>query len=84
MGSVQSCGLHEALVISGGCLSTSEVKILVGDWAWRWWWCSHVQRLSLAIMTLGNKVTLRTDLSLSSCQSLSARPSSPARESPCP
>ena len=53
MGSVQSCGLHEALVISGGCWSTSEVKILVGDWAWRWWWCSHVQRLSLAIMTLG-------------------------------
>ena len=30
------------------------------------------------------KVTLRTDLSLSSCQSLSARPSSPAREFPCP
>ena len=53
MGSVQSCGLHEALVISGGCWAGREVRLVVGDWAWRWWWCSAVQRLSLAIITLG-------------------------------
>ena len=53
MGSVQSCGLHEALVISGGCWSGGEVRVLVGDWAWRWWWCSKVQRLELGIITLG-------------------------------
>ena len=58
MGAVHSCGVHEALVISGGCLpSSSSVRVLVADWAWAWWGLSRVQRLPLSLITLGEQIS---------------------------
>ena len=55
---VHSCGVHEALVISGGCLpSSSSVRVLVADWAWAWWGLSSVQRLPLSLITLGEQIS---------------------------
>ena len=52
MGNIHTVGLHEALIVSGGCSGSSAKKILVGDWAWAWWRVTDVQRLSLEVMTL--------------------------------
>ena len=59
MGAVHSCGVHEALVISGGCLpsSSSSVRVVVADWAWAWWGLSRVQRLPLSLITLGEQIS---------------------------
>ena len=57
MGAVHSCGVHEALVISGGCLPSSSVRVLVADWAWAWWGLSSVQRLPLSLITLGEQIS---------------------------
>merc|ERR1712130_986649 len=51
MGAVHSVGPHQALAISGGCC-VSNTRIVVGTWAWAWWWVTDVQKISLGIRTL--------------------------------
>ncbi|KAM7535788.1 hypothetical protein Aperf_G00000103820 [Anoplocephala perfoliata] len=52
MGNIQTSGPNEALVLSGGCLGSSGVNVIVGGWGWSWWCLTDVQRLSLSVMTL--------------------------------
>ena len=52
MGSVHSCGPNQAVVISGSCLKPDSKTTVVGNWGWSWWCVSHVQTISLALMTL--------------------------------
>lgn len=51
MGGVHSVGPHQALAISGGCC-VSNTRIVVGTWAWAWWWVTDVQKIALGIRTL--------------------------------
>jgi len=51
MGNIHTVGPDKALFITGGC-GQSSASIVVGDWAWAWWFVSDVQRLSLRIMTI--------------------------------
>jgi len=51
MGNVHSVGPDRALFITGGCGQSSR-SVVIGDWAWAWWFVSDVQRLSLRVMTI--------------------------------
>ena len=51
MGTVQSCGPNQVVVVSGGCFSSKKVT-RIGSWAWAWWLVTDVQRLSLEVVTL--------------------------------
>eukprot|EP00091_Calanus_sinicus_P009128 TRINITY_DN21525_c0_g1_i1.p1 TRINITY_DN21525_c0_g1~~TRINITY_DN21525_c0_g1_i1.p1 ORF type:complete len:235 (-),score=48.64 TRINITY_DN21525_c0_g1_i1:105-809(-) len=51
MGNVHTTGPDKALFVTGGCGQSSRT-VVVGDWAWAWWFVSDVQKLSLRIMTI--------------------------------
>jgi len=51
MGNIHSVGPDKALFVTGGCGQSSR-SVVIGDWAWAWWFVSDVQKLSLKIMTL--------------------------------
>merc|ERR1712076_110354 len=51
MGNVNTVGPNEAVVVSGGCGSSSK-SYTVGGWAWNWWIVSEVNRISLNVLTL--------------------------------
>jgi len=51
MGNVHTAGIDQALFVTGGC-GVSSRTVVIGDWAWAWWFVSDVQKLSLRIMTL--------------------------------
>jgi len=51
MGNFHTSGPDQALFVTGGC-GVSSRSIVIGDWAWAWWFVSDIQRLSLRIMTL--------------------------------
>eukprot|EP00092_Neocalanus_flemingeri_P078296 GFUD01097358.1.p1 GENE.GFUD01097358.1~~GFUD01097358.1.p1 ORF type:complete len:438 (+),score=141.71 GFUD01097358.1:29-1315(+) len=52
MGNIHTVGPDRALFVTGGC-GTSSRSVVVGNWAWAWWFVSDVQTLSLRILTLG-------------------------------
>ena len=52
MGNIHTVGPNEALVISGGFGGSTKKTIIIGGWAWAWWFITDVQRLSLQVMTL--------------------------------
>lgn len=52
MGNVHTVGPNEALIVSGGCFGSLEKKMVVGGWAWAWWFVTDVQKLSLGVITL--------------------------------
>ena len=51
MGNVNTAGPNEAVVVSGGCGSSSK-SYTVSGWAWNWWIVSEVNRISLNVLTL--------------------------------
>jgi len=51
MGNIHTVGPDSALFVTGGCGQSSR-SVVIGDWAWAWWFVSDVQKLSLRIMTL--------------------------------
>ena len=51
MGNIYSVGPNEALIISGGFKQKSK-RIIVGSWAWAWWYLTKIQHLSLEVITL--------------------------------
>jgi len=51
MGNVHTSGPDQALFVTGGC-GVSSRSIVIGDWAWAWWFVSDVQKLTLRILTL--------------------------------
>ncbi|XP_017485182.1 PREDICTED: flotillin-2-like [Rhagoletis zephyria] len=55
MGNINTTGPNEALVVSGGCCTSTKKTFVVGGWAWSWWLLSNVQRISLETMTLTPK-----------------------------
>lgn len=55
MGNIHTVGPDEALIVSGGCCSSTSKKMVVGGWAWAWWMVTDVQRLGLEVMTLTPK-----------------------------
>ncbi|CAL8107163.1 unnamed protein product [Calicophoron daubneyi] len=54
MGNIHTVGPSEALVISGGCCGTANVRTIIGGWGWAW--CSfnfdNSNWISLGVMTL--------------------------------
>lgn len=52
MGNIHTVGPNAALVISGGCCGTKNVRTIIGGWGWAWWLVTEVQTLSLEVMTL--------------------------------
>merc|ERR1711997_597922 len=56
MGNVNTAGPNEAVVVSGGCGSSSK-SYTVSGWAWNWWIVSEVNRLSLNVLTLKPQCT---------------------------
>ncbi|KAL7060154.1 hypothetical protein AAHC03_09856 [Spirometra sp. Aus1] len=52
MGAIHTVGPNKALVVSGGCFSGQRVRTVIGGWAWAWAYLSHVQTISLEVMTL--------------------------------
>jgi len=53
MGNIHTCGPNKALIVSGGWTNASKKKVIVvGGWAWAWWFVCDVQNLSLEVMTL--------------------------------
>ncbi|TGZ62401.1 hypothetical protein CRM22_007464 [Opisthorchis felineus] len=52
MGNIHTVGPSEALVISGGCCGTDNVRTIIGGWGWAWWCVTQVQKISLSVMTL--------------------------------
>ncbi|KAI1293686.1 Flotillin-2 [Halotydeus destructor] len=55
MGNIHTVGPDEALVVSGGCCSSTSKTMVVGGWAWAWWMVTDIQRLGLEVMTLTPK-----------------------------
>ncbi|XP_043209403.1 flotillin-2-like isoform X1 [Amphibalanus amphitrite] len=62
MGNIHTVGPNEAMVVSGGCLSPTARKTVIGGWAWAWWCVTDVKKLSLEVMTL-NPVCERVETS---------------------
>ena len=52
MGNIHTTGPNKALIISGGCFKGQSKKIVVGSWAWAWWYVTNVQYLNLNLMTI--------------------------------
>ncbi|RZF32421.1 hypothetical protein LSTR_LSTR001885 [Laodelphax striatellus] len=52
MGNIHTVGPNEALIVSGGCCSSTRKIIVIGGWAWAWWFVTDVQHLSLEVITL--------------------------------
>lgn len=52
MGNIAVVGPDEAVIVSGGCLSSTKKKMIIGGWAWVGWWITDKQYLNLNIMTL--------------------------------
>merc|ERR1712012_781209 len=52
MGNIHTTGPNKALIISGGCFKGQSKKIVVGSWAWSWWYVTNVQYLNLNLMTI--------------------------------
>jgi len=65
MGNIVVAGPNEVVVVSGGCVKKDSTYV-VGGSAWKTWWVSHSQRMSLEVMTLLPTVT--------SCETLKGVP----------
>merc|ERR1712178_563379 len=55
MGNINTVGPNEAVVVSGGRITSGSKKYTVGGWNWSWWFVSNVERISLNVLTLKPK-----------------------------